>query len=309
MNRKDHVILGINHQFLFPGAVSDAGVHTQTLELLAGDNRFDALDFWISAGEPNRGREIKSITNSGKYLNYNIGDRYGQRTMIPASPDPDERNYALETMKRETGMALECGASKIIFGSGPDFPKDRDEAKKRLAGFIFEAFRDVPQSVLLAMEPTDRSLDKFFLFGPFDESAQFSEEIRKQGMKNFTLLVDMGHIPLLGVSLEKALDQARGNIGHIHLGNCIVKDKQHPLYGDKHVPWGFPGGEYTGADVNKFVGELNRIGYFDLKNKNTVSFEMRPYEELGPEKSADKFIEIFNFAWDSIENSTQKNRL
>jgi sugar phosphate isomerase/epimerase len=239
--------------------------------------------------------------NSGKYLNYNIGDRYGQKIMIPASPDPDERNYALETMKREIGMALECGANKIIFGSGPDFPKDRDEAKKRFADFIFEAFRAVPQDTLLAMEPTDRDLDKFFLFGPFDESAQFSEEIRKQGVKNFSLLVDMGHIPLLDVSLEKALDQAGGNIGHIHLGNCIVKDKQHPFYGDKHVPWGFPGGEYDGADAGRFIRKLDQIGYFDSKGKNTVSFEMQPYEELGPEKSADKFIEIFTTAWNSIK--------
>jgi sugar phosphate isomerase/epimerase len=203
-------------------------------------------------------------------------------------------------MKREIDMALECGSNKIIFGSGPDFPENRDEARKRLAGFILEAFKNVPPDVLVTIEPTGRDMDKFFLLGPFDESAEFAETLRAQGMKNFALLVDMGHVPLLGVSIENALSQSKGYIGHIHLGNCIVKNKQHPLYGDKHVPWEFAGGEYGKKDVVVFLRTLLNTGYLNPDTPNTVSFEMRPYEELGSRKSADRFIEIFEEAWNFI---------
>jgi sugar phosphate isomerase/epimerase len=203
-------------------------------------------------------------------------------------------------MKREIDMALECGSNKIIFGSGSDFPEDRNEAKKRLADFILEAFRDVPPDILVNLEPTGREMDKFFLLGPFDESAEFAETLRSQGMKNFALLIDMGHVPLLGVSIETALLKTKGYIGHIHLGNCIVKDKQHPLYGDKHVPWEFAGGEYGKTDVKVFLKTLLDIGYLNPNAPSTVSFEMRPYEDLGSDKSADRFIEIFEEAWRSV---------
>jgi sugar phosphate isomerase/epimerase len=143
-------------------------------------------------------------------------------------------------------------------------------------------------------------MDKFFLLGPFDESAEFADTLCGQGMKNFALLIDMGHVPLLGVSIKNALLLSKGRIGHIHLGNCIVKDKQHPLYGDNHVPWEIAGGEYGKRDVQVFLRTLLDIGYLNPDNSSTVTFEMRPYEELGSEKSADRFIEIFEEAWNSI---------
>jgi sugar phosphate isomerase/epimerase len=143
-------------------------------------------------------------------------------------------------------------------------------------------------------------MDKYFLLGPFDESAAFAEDLRKQGMRNFALLIDMGHVPLLSVSINDALDQAKGYIGHIHLGNCIVKDKQHPLYGDNHIPWDYAGGEYGSDDAEVFLRKLAAVGYFSKKARSTVSFEMRPYEELGSEKSAGRFIEIFEKAWETV---------
>jgi sugar phosphate isomerase/epimerase len=164
-----------------------------------------------------------------------------------------------------------------------------------------EAFREVPLDVPVTLEPTGRDMDKYFLLGPFDESAAFAENLRKQGMRNFALLIDMGHVPLLGVSIDDALDQARGYIGHIHLGNCLIKDRQHPLYGDNHVPWGFPGGEYDGSDAGVFLRKLAAAGYFDKEARGTVSFEMRPYEELGSERSAGRFIEIFEKAWETVD--------
>ena len=184
---KEHVLLGINHQFLYSGAVSDPDIHTKTLDILAGESHFDALDFWISKENPNQRKELEIIQNCGKYLNYNIGDRYGQKVMIPASPDKEERNYAFEVMRGEIARALECGANKVIFGSGPDFPDDREEAKKRLAGFILETFRDVPQNIMITIEPTGRNMDKFFLLGPFDESkgilAIFTQAIVLSGIR------------------------------------------------------------------------------------------------------------------------------
>ena len=288
-----NAIIGVNHQFLYPEAITDAEVHTETLKKAALLDSIDALDCWVWRGARAR-EEISILRDCGKVINYNIGDRAGETPLFVCSPDKAERVRTYDTLMREIEYALALGSKKIVFASGPDFPEDRDGAKERLGELIVLLSKQLPRDVTLALEPTDRDIDKHFLLGPLDETVAFIKAWRRYA-RNLGLLLDMCHVPLMHETLESAMDKVDDTLIHIHLGNCVIKDKNDEFYGDKHIPWGYNGGEYGENDGIKFLHMLKDHGYFD-KNGATVSFEMRPYDGCGSEESLKRFVEVWNRA-------------
>ena len=95
-------------------------------------------------------------------------------------------------------------------------------------------------------------------------------------------------------TLDSALEKGLSVLSHVHLGNCLLKDKNSIYYGDKHIPWNYPLSEYTEKDGAEFIKKLNASGY--LKDGATVSFEMRPYENMTSEESLLRFISV----WKSV---------
>ena len=288
------VILGTNHMFLYPDSMVNEKAHLESLKKLAATNKIDALDCWLWRGETSR-EEKKILLDSGKIINYNIGDRFGEDVALPASKNKADRDRAYDLMMREIGYALELNSKKIIFGSGPDYPEDREAAQERFAEHILRVASQLPVDVELSFEPTDRDIHKFFLYGPMDETVDFIKLIRKNGFPRIGLLLDMCHVPIIYETLESALEKGGEVLNHIHLGNAVIKDTSSPLYGDRHPAWSYKGGEYTEEDAIRFIGMLNDIGYLNGENA-TVSFEMRPYEGMNSEDSLDRFVSVFNKA-------------
>ena len=284
-------ILGSNHMFLYPDSITNAEVHTETLAKLSSSEKIDALDCWLWRGS-RADAERQILKSSGKIINYNIGDRFGEASSNAASPDKSERDYAYSTVMREIEYALSLDSKKIVIGSGRDFPCDRDSAKERFFEFMMKLGEELPHDVMLTLEPTDRDIDKFFLFGPLNETVDFVKRVRKAGFDNFGLLLDMCHVPLMHETLESAIEKSRDVLEHIHLGNCVIKDKNNAFYGDKHPAWNYPGSEYSSDDGVRFIKMLREIGYTE-KDNNTVSFEMRPMGELSSEESLDEFVKVF----------------
>jgi len=288
-----NAILGVNHQFLYPEAITDAVAHTETLKKAAVLDSIDALDCWVWRGQ--RAREEKAILRGcGKIINYNIGDRFGEEPTFPCSPDKTERVRAYDTIMREIEYAYEVGSKKIVFASGPDLPEDRVGAKERLGELIVTIARQLPRDVILALEPTDRDIDKRFLLGPLGETVDFIKRVRRYA-PNLGLLLDMCHIPLMHETLESAIEKVDDTLVHIHLGNCKLDDPTHPFYGDKHIPWGYEGALYGEDEGIRFLNLLKNFGYFD-NPRATVSFEMRPYDGMSPEESLERFVAVFERA-------------
>lgn len=286
MPNKDALVVGFNHMFLYPESMTDGQAHTQTLQQLAQMPRPDALDCWVWAA--NAKQELAILRSCGKKINYNIGDRPGERPVFPATADKAERAYALDILRRETEFAIECGAQKIVFGSGKDVPEAREEAIKRFEDFVLTWSSYIPKQMWLTLEPTDRDVDKRFLFGDMAQTHQTVARLRRAGMQNMGILLDMGHVPLMHHSLAQAATLGGDLLEHIHLGNCVIQNPADPFYGDKHPCWGYPGGAYTQADGAYFLKQLQRVGYFSTGRARTVSFEMRPLQE----KSARQTVEL-----------------
>ena len=288
-----NAILGVNHQFLYPEAITDAVFHTETLRKAAELDLVDALDCWVWRGQRAR-EEIAILRGSNKIINYNIGDRAGEKPCFPCSTDKADRIYAYDTLMREVEYALAVGAKKIVFASGPDLPEDREGAKERLGELIVLIAKQLPRDVVLALEPTDRDIDKHFLLGPLDETVDFIKKVRRYA-PSLGLLLDMCHVPLMHETLESAIDKVDDTLVHVHLGNCKLDDPSHPFYGDKHIPWGYEGALYGENEGIEFIKMLEKIGYFDKKGA-TLSFEMRPYDGMSSEESLKKFVSVFERA-------------
>ena len=158
----------------------------------------------------------------------------------------------------------------------------------------------IPKNVWLTLEPTDRDIDKHFLYGSMTETCETIRNIRASGMENMAILLDMAHIPIMHETLESASTIGGDLLEHIHLGNCIIKNKKNPFYGDKHPCWGCEDGEFDENDGLTFLKLLFKAGYFTRGNDRTVSFEMRPLIGKTPEETISYLVNWFQNKYQEV---------
>ena len=295
MFRREDIILGINHMFLYPGCMVDGAVHERTLAELLETPWFEAIDCWIWPSLAKE--ELRHFRKTTKCINYNIGTRLGEKHIFPASAEPAERKYALEILKRESEFIHEVNAKKVVLASGPDVPNDREDALKRFSDLILEWAPTLPKDAMLTIEPVDWDIHKRYLLGTAENTCRCVQMIRDGGFSRVGILLDMSHIPLMHETLQSAPRKMGPFLEHIHLGSCVVSDPTDPLYGDKHPCWGYPNGAYDMDDGVTFLKELCKVGHFQEGEKRTVTFEMRPL--LG--KTADETQEILSRWFDSVK--------
>jgi sugar phosphate isomerase/epimerase len=301
MSYREYLKIGLNHHLLYKKLISGPKDHARTLNEVIKDKRLEILDIWIPEEEPYRTEEIKLLKESGKDIYYNVGTRKGKEAAHPSTLSPEKRKYSIAFYKDEISRGIEAGCKKIIANSGPDVPDNRKEAFEALVDFFCEICSFVPKDVIVMIEPTDREMDKKKLIGPSSEAVMLAQRIHSAGCKNFASMVDMCHIPLMGEKIEHAMNVSKGYIRHIHLGNCIIKDKQNPLYGDKHPAWGLKDSEYDVEDIAKLLKTGIETRYFSKENRGSASFEMMAYEDMTPAESVDRFFEYLGKAWEKVE--------
>lgn len=105
----------------------------------------------------------------------------------------------------------------------------------------------------------DAKIDKRCLIGPSEDALWVARGVRKE-QANFSLMVDLSHLPLLGETPRHCLGLLKDHLAHIHIGNCVLKDKVHPAYGDWHPRFGLPGGENDVEELAMFLRELFNVG-------------------------------------------------
>ena len=71
----------------------------------------------------------------------------------------------------------------------------------------------------------------------------------------------MSTVAQLGEDLEQATQDAGDCLVHAHVANCVL-DPRDPLYGDKHPPFGVPGGVYTVDDAVRYIDVLEQSGFY-----------------------------------------------
>ena len=298
-----YMYLGIVHFKAFPQCVGGQGPILETLRKIAED------DFW-TAVEVGWMKDVKVRHEASKLLEvshlkvcYATQPRILGQKLNPSAFDAAVRAKAIDNVKRGIDEAYQLGASSVRVLSGKD-PGDekREEAKKIFIDTLKEWCEYAQQQgdIKIYMKIFDRDIDKAALIGHFKDAADVAEEVYKE-YKNFGVLSDLSHFPLLRESPAEAIPMVMKYPMHFHIGNCVVADKKHFLYGDLQPRFGVAGGELDTPDVRDYFKLLLENNLLNPEDKPVVSAEVRP---LLAEESSELILanakRVIKEAWASL---------
>jgi sugar phosphate isomerase/epimerase len=264
--------VGIVQFMAFP----DANL-VDSIREIAEDEFFGAIEI---AAVPDDAREevAKLLTASKLIVGYaGQGKLLGEKLDLN-SPSPQQREAAVAGIKASVDEAYTLGAKALAVLSGPaPAVEKREKAKELLVDSLGQicAHAKSKGKIGIVLETFDRDIDKKSLIGPTEEAVKVAKEVRRQ-YANFGLMIDLSHLPLLGESSDLAVKTAKDYLVHAHIGTCVLKDKNHPAYGDKHPRFGVTGGVNDVAEVTSFLKALMEIGYIGEGKQNVVAFEVKP---------------------------------
>jgi sugar phosphate isomerase/epimerase len=121
---------------------------------------------------------------------------------------------------------------------------------------------------------------------------------------NLGLTFDTSHILQLKEDLLSTYAAGQDVIAHIHLSNCLIKDRSSPFYGDKHPPYGLPGSEIGIPELAGFLGILKGKGHFSRTfptGKPVLSLEVITPAGQSPEANLQSSKEAFLKAWEEFD--------
>ncbi len=289
---------GIVHFMAFPETMDGKTNIEHTIKKIACDEYFEVMEItWID--DPDTRGLVKNLCGSAK-----INVVFGAQPVLLRNKlnlndeNPDVRKKSIETMKKCIDQAYDVAAEGISFLSG----NYEEQHKQRAFDLLIESTEEIcryakeKNSMMVELEIFDYDIDKKSLIGPTNLARDFAKKIRGK-FDNFGLLVDLSHIPLVKESSAQAIVPVKDFITHIHIGNCFISDRNSPLYGDQHPPFGTPGSENDVEQLAEFLQVLLDTGFFDKKQRPIVSFEVKPLKDQDPDIVIANSKRTLNQAW------------
>ncbi len=256
----------------------------ESIRKIADDAFFGAIEI-ASIPEDIKGEVILILEASHLVIGY-----VGQPLLLNNKLDlnslvPQQREAAISAIKGGIDEAYLLGAKQLAVLSGPAPAREkRDQAKGVLVDSLSQicSYAQSRRDLGITMEIFDREYDKKCLIGPTEEAVEIAKEVKRH-YSNFGLMVDLSHLPLLKETPGYAVKTAKDYLTHVHIGSCILKDKSHPAYGDKHPPFGMAVGENDVEEVKLFLKALMEIEYIGERKQNVVAFEVKPLPGQSPD--------------------------
>ena len=270
--------VGLIHFMAYPQVMRGKGPILETLQKIAEDDFFTAVEIsWIKDAKV-REKAKKLLEMSHLTVAYGAQPRLLINNLNLNSFNEEERKRAIREIKAGVDEAYEIGAKALAFLSGKDPGKEgREQACELLISSIKEIcnYAKSKGDLGITLEIFDQEIDKKCLIGPANEARKLAAEIRKE-FDNFGLMVDLSHLPLLNETPTQAIMPIKDYLVHAHMGNCIMRDKDQPGYGDQHPRFGIIGGENDVKELTEFLKVLLDIGFLNHQNPPIVSFEVKP---------------------------------
>ena len=295
--------LGIVHFKAFPQVVDGEGPVVETLRKIVEDDFWTAVEVgWIKDVKVrNEARNLLEISHIK--VCYATQPRILGQKLNPNAFDTGERRKAVDNVKRGIDEAYQLGAVAVRVLSGKD-PGDekREDAKKIFTDTLrewCEYARELGE-IRIYLKIFDRDIDKKALIGHFKDAADVAKEVYAD-YKNFGILSDLSHFPLLGEKPEEAIPLVMKYPMHFHIGNCVMRDRRHPLYGDLQPRFGVADGELDTPDVRNYFKLLLEQKLLKPEDKPILSVEVRPL--LAEEDSAliiANAKRVIKLAWASL---------
>jgi len=297
---QDYARIGVSHHTFFP-CKDDAEYHLNTLPWVLQRKDLECVDLTVPYGEPYRSAATALIRASGKTIIYN-GYLMPTAKIPLCTTSPTERAQILMLAKDQVDAAYEAGSTWFMQSVGADpGPKNRSRAFDALGEYIDELsqYMSSKGSMAFLIELMDRNVHRRSLCGPTSETIEFMRNL-KERVPDVGVVVDLGHIPLMEETFLQVFTEAREFLRHVHLGNCILKDRSHQQWGDMHPPIGLEGGEIDVPELAEVLKILLDIGYLNKEKRGTMSFEIKAFPGMTPEETLDDNIGRLNDAWERL---------
>ena len=279
----DYMKLGIVHFMAFPATMRGEGPVLETIEKVATDADFDVIEItWIKDAAV-REQARKLLEASHLHVCYGAQPRLLTTGMNINDLDEAKRTQAVATLKEGIDEAYEMGARGFAFLSG----KYEEATKEQSCAALLDSTRQLcayaqgKGDLPVLLEVFDYDIDKKSLIGPTPLAKRFAEEVTKE-FDNFGLMVDLSHIPMQHETCTDAILPVVPYIRHAHMGNTVIRDPQHPAYGDSHPRFGMEDSENDVPQLTEYLRMLLEVGYLNRENPPVLSFEVKPW---GDEKS------------------------
>lgn len=279
MNNDFHAYFktGIVHFMAFPEIVSDSAKTEPTVMQIAVDDYFEVIEMTLIEEDEIR-KKVKSILECASMEVVFGAQPVLLRQNLNINDENDTvREKSVSVLKQCIDQAYEIGATGLSFLSGK-FNKERLEHAFEL---LVESTEEICKyarekgNMMIELEVFDHEIDKKSLIGPVELAEKFGKRIREK-YDNFGLLIDLSHLPLLKEKPSETIPRLKDFLTHIHIGNCLLSDRNSPVYGDYHPRFGYPGSENDVAELTEFLQVLVNTGFFNKKTRPIVSFEIKP---------------------------------
>jgi len=269
--------IGLIHFMSYPEAVTGKGDVTTTLKKIVCDEYFKAVEVTYIEDHDELLKAKDLLKGSGMKVAYCAQPIQLREKLDLNSADETARKACVVRMLKAVDQAAELGADSFAIMSGWNpADADREAAFNRLVDSTLEicAYAAQKGQKNVALEVFDYDVDKKSLIGEAQFAKRYAEKIR-ESYPSFGLIVDLSHIPLLHENSDDTVQILAPFITGLHIGNCVIKDKNHGLYGDTHPRFNVEGGESGEEEVATFLCALmkNRLAGRGL----TMSFEVKPY--------------------------------
>lgn len=300
----NYMNVGTIHFMSFPEVMKGEGPVTETLEKILANDFFTAVEITTIKDLSVREAAMKMLKSS------HVVSAYGAQPVILSnklninSLIEEERQKAVDQIKKCIDEAAYLGSKGVAVLSGPYPGKEfeTEAIQKLLQSLELLCSYSEKLNLKFELETFDYDVDKKCLIGKSELAAFVAKEVRKK-FSNFGLILDLSHFPLQYEQTKIALKNCFEYTTHLHIGNCVLRDKNHPAYGDQHPRFGVNGGENDVEQVREFFATLFELGWLKednkLKpeNKPIVSFEVKPMAGENKDIVLANSIRVFKAAW------------
>ena len=242
----------------FPSSMENAQHFLNAIKTLKNYN-ICSIEFYYKGNDR---KTIKEYLISYDIKSIYLGAMAAKQKNLNLSAQNEElREESVQEMKKCIDEAYFYGSYSILINSGRSPDNGEDEiAYKYLKKSLEELLKYINVSAKdyklnLTLEPGDTRVDSFSLIGNTDLAIKLVRDIREK-YKNFGLTMDTSHLRQLNEKPLGSIKKALPYCNHIHLANCIIKDKTSNLYGDKHPEFGIEGGEIS---IEKIINILQTV--------------------------------------------------
>ena len=297
-NMRKYMKVGIVHFMAYPEVQTGYGPIEETVKKIAVDDYFEAIEVtWIKDALARK--NVKNIVESSHLELFYAGMPPQKITGININDLAEQkRRRAVELLKKGINEAYELNATGFAFMSGKFNQENMEAHYRALIKSTIELcdYASTKGDMKLSLEVFDNDVDTCSLIGPAEIARRYSDEICAD-YPNFGLMVDLSHLPQLRESPAESLIPVKKNINHAHIGNALVTDSSHPLYGDKHPRFGYPGSANDVEQLIDYLRVLLEIGYLNEKERRNLSIEVRPEQGEDVDLIIANAKRVLNQAW------------